>query len=84
MILRFVPPEDPAWPLYVEYGPGGNHHVPRVGEGVVSDGSDPDFKPGIYEATHVTNHVSLRGGLTLVVVDLRRVADLPIASERRS
>lgn len=51
-------------------------HVPRVGEKVFADGSDPQFPRGTYDVEYVTSMVTLRGGLTLVVVDLVTVERL--------
>jgi hypothetical protein len=68
--LRFVIDGDKS----VDYPIIG--HVPRVGEKVFADGTDPQFPRGSYDVEFVTSMVTLRGGLTLVVVDLVTVKRL--------
>lgn len=74
--VRFVCDSHPEHDLIeVEYGYAG-HATPAVGTSVVADGSDPAFPAGIYEVTHVSSWVTLRGPLR-DVVDLRWVYRLP-------
>lgn len=63
---------DTAEHRHVTYGLPAGGRVPQKGEGVVADGSDPDFPAGIYEVRHVTTHVGHRGP-SLTVVDLQRI-----------
>jgi hypothetical protein len=71
--VRFVADDE----VLTEYG-WGDAALPRPGDGLVSDGSDPQFRPGIWEVTYVTHHVALRGR-SLVVIDLRWVYENPSA-----
>jgi hypothetical protein len=76
--VRFVLPDrqaEEAGEPFVEYD-FGHAREPAKGESVVADGTDNLFPAGVYEVTHTTLHVGLRGP-QMMVCDLRWVYWLP-------
>lgn len=75
MTVRFILERDPGDPrrfdaggtyvIDVEYGWPGS--VPRVGERIEPDGSDPDFPEGVYLVKRVSWEITIRGPRRAIV-----------------